>query len=269
MRTCCILLLISTSAIAGHSLFDPVPPELLRELKPDRPYATSSPFTVDAGHLQIELDFFIFARDSGEQGNRNTRLRTFNLVPINLKLGLLPRLDFQVSFEPLRFERLEVFDPTTSIEREGFGDMVVRVKFNLWGNDDPGCAMAIMPWVKLPTSQDELGNEEFEGGVIVPYSRALGSHWTLGVQVRVDVVYNGQHVAAFGQSLYVQRDLLADLAAFVEVVSDFADGDWEGSVRIGGIYTVAAHFILDFGGAFALNDRAENSRIWVGATVRF
>ena len=44
---------------SGYSLFHPVPRELMRELTPDRPDKTEGPFTVDAGHYQLEMDFAI------------------------------------------------------------------------------------------------------------------------------------------------------------------------------------------------------------------
>ena len=45
---------------SGYNLFNPVPENLLRDLSPDRPDATESPYTVDAGHYQLEMDFANF-----------------------------------------------------------------------------------------------------------------------------------------------------------------------------------------------------------------
>jgi hypothetical protein len=36
----------------GYNLFNPAPRELMRELTPDRPDKTESPYAVDAGHIQ-------------------------------------------------------------------------------------------------------------------------------------------------------------------------------------------------------------------------
>src|SRR5437868_5206562 len=40
-----------------YTLWNPVPASLMRELSADRPDKTDSPYTVDAGHYQIEMDF--------------------------------------------------------------------------------------------------------------------------------------------------------------------------------------------------------------------
>ncbi len=45
---------------SGYNLFNPVPENLMRELSPDRPDETESPYTVDAGHYQLEMDFANF-----------------------------------------------------------------------------------------------------------------------------------------------------------------------------------------------------------------
>src|ERR1700690_1895783 len=40
-----------------YNLFNPTPVKYMRELSPDRPDETESPYTVDAGHFQLEMDF--------------------------------------------------------------------------------------------------------------------------------------------------------------------------------------------------------------------
>lgn len=61
--------LIAVSSVAAqppdkssYSLLNPTPRELMREMSTDRPDATESPYTVDAGHFQAELSFFDFSR---------------------------------------------------------------------------------------------------------------------------------------------------------------------------------------------------------------
>ena len=38
---------------SGYNLFNPVPENLMRELSPDRPDKTESPYTVDAGNFML------------------------------------------------------------------------------------------------------------------------------------------------------------------------------------------------------------------------
>jgi hypothetical protein len=64
-------------------------PAALRELTTDRPDTTESPFTVDAAHLQLEMDVASYTR------NRLDGVRTteWALAPFNLRYGLTPRAE--------------------------------------------------------------------------------------------------------------------------------------------------------------------------------
>src|SRR5271154_5532391 len=80
---------------AGCNLFNPVPENLMRELTPDRPDKTESPYTVDAGHYQLEMDFANYTyNDSG-----GTTTRAWNVAPFNIKAGLLNNVDLQFVFD--------------------------------------------------------------------------------------------------------------------------------------------------------------------------
>ena len=58
-----------------YDLFHPTPNELMREMSTDRPDQTESPYTVDAGHFQAEIDLVsaVFDRDRSGAGDRRAR----------------------------------------------------------------------------------------------------------------------------------------------------------------------------------------------------
>ena len=60
---------------SGYNLFNPTPDKYMREMSPDRPDKTDSPFTVDAGHFQLEMDFANFTYDSPNSEHGNTEVR--------------------------------------------------------------------------------------------------------------------------------------------------------------------------------------------------
>src|SRR5262245_24478535 len=68
----------------------------VRELTTDRPDATESPFTVDAGHLQLELDAAAYTRD--RSGGVTTT--EWVLAPFNLRYGLGQAGEVGVFFTP-------------------------------------------------------------------------------------------------------------------------------------------------------------------------
>ena len=83
------LILLSDSARAtdrsSYHLFNPVPSNEMRPLATDRPDRTESPYTVDPGHFQFEIDLFNQVRDAST---------TESLVGgINAKAGLTDSID--------------------------------------------------------------------------------------------------------------------------------------------------------------------------------
>lgn len=108
----------ATSEKSNYNLFNPTPNSLLRELSPDRPDATESPLTVDAGRFAVEMSLFDFRRDDGVEST--------TWGAINFKAGLNHNTDLQTIFN--------LYDGTEG-GPDGFGDVTLRLKHNLWGND--------------------------------------------------------------------------------------------------------------------------------------
>ena len=75
MAVCCLMAARAdaqaTSPVPDKSrftLFNPTPRALMRDMDTDRPDTTESPYTVDAGHVQIEFSLTEYARDDGMDG---------------------------------------------------------------------------------------------------------------------------------------------------------------------------------------------------------
>src|SRR4026209_2035948 len=79
-----------------YTLFNPTPKELMREMSTDRPDKTESPYTVDAGHFQVEMDLFGYTRDHDTAAGADSRTETFSVGPVNLKGGLFNNVDLQI-----------------------------------------------------------------------------------------------------------------------------------------------------------------------------
>jgi hypothetical protein len=92
-----------------------------------------------------------------------------SIAPLNLKVGLCNSVDFQLV--------IETSPPSARArhcKRCGAGRVLatsLTTKWNIWGSDGGATALALMPFVKLPTNQDDLGNNSVEGGLIVPLRR--------------------------------------------------------------------------------------------------
>src|SRR5262249_2465642 len=138
------------------------------------------------GHFQLELDFANLTYNGPNRDRGNVRSTSLEVAPMNLKVGLFNDLDFQLVCRPYRWERTEHRD-TGAIERKsGFAGMTPRFKWNVVGNDGGFFALALLPFVSLPLTQDHLGSSSVEGGLGVPVAFDL-SNWEAGLQTTINV----------------------------------------------------------------------------------
>ena len=258
-----------------YNLFNPTPRELMREMSTDRPDKTESAYTVDAGHFQIEMDVLNYAydRDNGLPGD--TRVENVAIAPMNLKLGLCNYADFQLILETYRSVRTHVRATGVVEQKRGFGDIIPRLKVNLWGNDGGPTALAMMPFVKLPTHQDDLGNNSVEGGVIFPWAVALPQGWSMGsineVDFSRDEAGDGYH-AEFINTITFGHDIIGNLAGYVEffsAVSTESDSEWVGTVDVGFTYALTKDIQLDAGVNVGVTRSADDINPFLGVSFRF
>src|SRR6266704_5115930 len=74
------------------NLFNPTPTEFLRSMDRDGPGATESPYTVDAGHFQLEMTLVDYTYDRESFDGMTKRSEAWEIAPVNLKIGLLNQL---------------------------------------------------------------------------------------------------------------------------------------------------------------------------------
>jgi hypothetical protein len=258
---------------ADH-LFRPTPRELLREMSTDRPDKTESPFTVDAGHFQVEMDLAAYSRDRHTPERDGTKIESWSFGATNLKFGLRHNVDFQIVLEP--FSSVEVRGPDgTRTRHNGFGDLTLRTKINLWGNDGGATALAVMPFIKLPTNQDDLGNHAVEGGLIVPFAVNLADRWGLGLMTEVDLIEDADgsgHHLEWVNTITVGYDLTDRWGMYVEFASTVSaepHTPWIGTLDIGFTYAITEDVQLDGGVNLGLTRAADDVNPFVGLSWRF
>ncbi len=258
----------------SFSLFHPTPPESLREMTTDRPDKTESPFTVDAGHFQIEMDLANYTYDQHNPARDGTLVRTWNVGPVNLKVGLCNSVDLQLILPTYNY--VHTSDPAAGVSKQrGFGDIVTRVKWNLWGNDGGKTAFALMPYVKLPTNQDGLGNHSVEGGLILPLAVELPAGWGLGLMTQLDLVRDGAssgYHPEFVNTVTFGHDIVGKLGGYVEFFSSVSaerGSSWVGTVDLGLTYALTKNLQLDAGINLGVTRTADDWNPFVGLSWRF
>lgn len=256
---------------SSYNLFNPVPADLLRELSPDRPDKTESPYTVDAGHFQLEMDFANFTYNQTDR----TTVRAWNLAPFNLKVGLLNNIDLQLLFDNYLHARTEDRPTGTTTTQSGVGDLTARLKINLWGNDGGPTAFGLLPYIKFPTSTDGLGSHAVEGGVIFPLAVKLPRDFDLGLETGVSCLRNendGNYHGDFINSVTIGHDLVGRLGGYLEFFSEISTerhAGWVGTVDVGLTFSLTENMQLDGGCNFGVTSAADDYNPFTGLTWRF
>jgi hypothetical protein len=259
---------------AEYTLFHPAPNSALREMSTDRPDKTESPYTVDAGHFQVEMDLFTYTRDHDTSGGANMSREEFSIAPVNLKIGLLNNVDLQFLWSSFVHQRTKERITGAIRTTSGFGDFVTRLKVNLWGDDGGNTAAALMPFVKFPTSQNGLGNNAVEGGIIIPWTASLPHGWGMGVMTEFDFNENSDtrnYHAEFINSITFSHDIVGELAGYVEFfsqVSQEAHSDWIGTADFGFTYGLSPNVQLDTGINLGVTRAADDINPFVGLSIR-
>jgi hypothetical protein len=255
---------------SGYNLFNPVPENLMRDLSPDRPDQTESAYTVDAGHYQLEMDFANFTYEKMD----GTTTKAWDVGDFNFKAGLLNNVDLQLVYD--NYLNVRTTDRSgKSTTQSGFGDLATRIKINLWGDDGGRTAFALLPYVKLPTSTDNLGNNAVEGGVIFPLAVSLLYDFDLSLETAVSLMKNddnGGYHEEFIASASVDHQIIGKLSGYLEFFSNFtteSHAGWVGTVDTGLEYLVTKNIQLDCNCYFGVTPAAPDYNPFCGITVRF
>jgi hypothetical protein len=258
---------------SGYSLFDPTPDDLMRKFAPDRPAKGFSVRTIDAGHFEIETDLvnYTYSNSSG------VSTRSYQALDPTFKLGLTNWMDFEVQFNGLQYT--QSFDRTSPFNFQnatGFGDVLLRTKINMFGNDSGPIGFALIPYVKLPSSTPLISNGAVEGGLIAPLALRPGD-FIVTLMTEVDDLKS-----ATGNNRYANFVNLVSVShavpgtegvnATVELYS--SAGTDPGTAPIytldfGMNFRLSQHVILDAGLNLGLNNAAPKAQVYTGISVRF
>lgn len=258
-----------------YHLLNPTPRESMRELSTDRPDITESPFTVDAGHVQVEADILRYGYDRHNIAKDHTVTESVEIAPFNLKLGLCNNTDLQLVIPTYTSVRVRDRRAGTRDTIRGFGDMEVRMKMNVWGNDGGDTALGLMPYIKLPTGRSGIGNGAVEGGLIVPFAADLPAGWGFGTIAQADLNEDADgsgHHASFLNTVAFSHDIVGQLAGYAEFVSIASTDErakWMGFVGVGLTYLINDDLQLDGGINIGVTRGADDLQPFIGVSWRY
>jgi hypothetical protein len=259
-----------------YSIFNPTPDRLLREMTTDRPDTTESPFTVDAGRIQIETGLFGYTRSRADIDG--IVVDTYELATTNIRVGLTHNTEINIVWQPYGVVRGRHDDPALRFRDSGIGGLDLRVKVNLWGNDTPGkpgkTALALLPYVTLPTDRHNgISPDHVEGGLIVPFSIDLTDKFGLGINTGVAFSKDGD-LSGY-DTAYIATASLAyawndKFGTYHEIATEL--GGEGGDVVIlatGMTYAINDNVQLDAGVNFGVTSASDRINPFLGISTRF
>jgi Putative MetA-pathway of phenol degradation len=236
----------------------------------DRPTKSGNTCTVPAGDVQIEADVINWSRASADGVTSKTILFTNP----TLKYGVLSNLDVEMNWAPLIRVRTTVEDrPSRANTFMSTGDLFLRVKWAAVSGD--AFSFSVIPYVKVPTASDDVGNGHVEGGMIGRMKFSLPANFSLIVAPELDAFENvdrtGSHLnvinvinlnrsfgrwTVFGEIWNQQSFDPAE--TFVQTTADTAVA-----------YLVTKTLQLDVGANFGLTRAAPQQQYYIGVSKRF
>lgn len=240
--------------------------EGLREMTTDRPDATESPFTVNPGHVQLEMDIVNFGRER-ESGDE---VEEWEAAPFNLRFGITENFELGIFLVPFR-SVTEELATGQRVRSEGWGDPVLRAKWNFFGNDEGDVALGLIADVKLPVGDREVSNREWEGAVMLPVAFEIGGGWEGAAMTGVEIVYSdaAEHRAVWSNTITAGRAIAERLGMFVELTSSTGDGAHVATGNVGFTFRVRENLQYDAGVNLGLTDAATDTLVFVGLARRW
>ena len=258
-------------------MFNPTPDKDLRDYNPDRPSKITSPFTIDAGRIDVESDFVSYLR-SNVQGVTD---RSLQYLDPTIKLGVLPNVDLEMTLNGDEYVRVTKDTGPRSVRGlNGFGDVFFRAKVNLLGDDGGNVALAFLPYIKLPANDAAslaLGDGAVEGGGILTSQIKLPQDFMLGLQTEVDALEGGNDTLLhpnFVNIATISHEVpgIKNLTAFGEFYSSVSTDRYTPTFFTADFamaYLIKPSTQLDIGTNIGLNKKAPNLQIYAGIAQRF
>jgi hypothetical protein len=257
-----------------YTLFDPTPDALLRDFTTDRPGKSDNPITVDAGHIQIELDGWDYSFDHWSPQRQTTRQVVYGAP--ELKLGLTSWSEFDAIL-PV-YETLDQRSRVgQGVQRaSGQGDLMLGGKANFWGDDGGDTAFGVAGFMKVPTAAAGLGNNRVEFTVNTPFVTALPAQFSLTVEPALGLLreqVKQGYTGDYQMLLNLSRPIIGKaVTAAIELSLDYSSDHNTGTrdtIDPSVQWQLGKNLQLDAGAYVGLTKAAVDYNPYVGISVRY
>ncbi len=206
---------------------------------------TEWPTTVAPGRFLLEMDALSLSIDK-DGGNKYT---AFGAASTFLSTGLTANWDVQIGAELFLNQKFDSGGLTD--RRSGIGDVYFRTKWRFYEDAATGSAVALLPYVKIPTNSGGVGNKSMEGGLIVPWQTSLMGGVSLSAMVELDFLRNDNddgYDSFWYTSMALRREVTKAIGLYGELSFGKSSGGapWEGTMGGGVTFALSADVWWDY-----------------------
>lgn len=132
-----------------------------------------------------------------------------------------------------------------------------------------------MPYVKIPTNQDDLGNNKIESGLGLPFNFALNNDWNISGMTQFNYISNengSSYDPAYTNAVLISKNLTNNLSTYGEFFTYKADQNnakWNNTLDFGMVYLINDHMSVDTNIQFGISDAADDLNFFIGTAYRF
>ena len=252
---CVLVLLVGSGAAAAEG----------DAIDPDRPDLSFSAKTVGAGRVQLETGvLYERTRTAAEPTERRL------LAETTLRIGVGDRFELRVDSEPI--VRLSGAEDATDV-----GDFRLGAKWRFLDAVEGalGPALALLPFVKLPTAPTPIGTGKPDYGLLLLATVELPADFALDANAGVVAIGQTRPSGYLVQALVsasLSRKLGAAVTTFGEIFYASRE-EWSGRDQValdaGVVWTVLPNLALDAAVGTSLYGRAPDVFVRAGGSVRF
>jgi hypothetical protein len=236
----------------------------------DRPGKATATCTVPARHWQLEIGLADWSLQKGS-GERDTELA---LGETNAKYGVSDRSDIEIDFVP--WQRTSSHQRGFHDDAGGIGDLSILWKQRLTPQDRP-VEVSVVPFLKVPTAREPLGNGKWEGGILAPIGYSMGQSGlsialTPEIDIESDIDRHGYHaqmaqVASLGWQASERLTVSAEIWGAWDW--DPAETTRQYSADAAIAYLANKDLQLDAGANFGLNRATPDVEVYTGISLLF
>lgn len=206
---------------------------------------TEWPTTVAPGRFLLEMDALSLTVDHSGDG----KYTAFGVASTFLTTGLSASWDVQVGAELFLSQK---FDAGGLHDRNsGIGDVYFRIKWRFYEDAAAGTAIALLPYVKVPTNSGGVGNQSLEGGLIVPWKTDLVGGASLSAMAEIDFLRNDSddgYDSFWYASAALHKQLTKAIGLYGEITLGKSSGGapWAGTLGAGATLAVSDDIWWDY-----------------------